>query len=312
MELRGLRYFLAVAEELHFGRAAARLHISQPPLTQHIKRLEAELGVLLFDRTKRSVRLTAAGAALAQEARRVLGEVTNLQRVARVAHSGETGLVRAGFMSSAPFARAREVYACLARNLPGVGVVWHGLTTSEQIRALHAGQIDLGFVHLPADTSGLSTLPLVRDRLVLAVHTSHPLSGRRRVSLTLFSKDGFILPPRESAPGLHDLIVSTCTAAGFSPEIPHRARDMLAMISLVSIGSGVSIIPRWLTASGFPDVRYLEIAGEAPAVELVLAWNPRNETPVLERALQTIRARLGRPTAASGRKLSAMPPGDQP
>ncbi len=293
MELRGLRYFLAVAQELHFGRAAARLHISQPPLTQHIKKLEADLGVLLFDRSKRAIKLTVAGTALLHEAQRVIGDVEGLRRVVRVAQSGETGLLRAGFMSSAPFARARELYACLARDLPGVSVVWHGLTTSEQIRALHAGQIDLGFLHLPADTSGLEVLPVVRDRLVLAVHVSHPQAGRSSAPLRLFSDDGFILPPRESAPGLHDLIVATCTAAGFSPSIPHRARDMLAMISLVSIGSGVSIVPRWLTATGFPDVRYLQIEGPAPTVELALAWSRDNDSPVLGRALQAMRTMLG-------------------
>jgi DNA-binding transcriptional LysR family regulator len=102
---------------------------------------------------------------------------------------------------------------------------------------------------LPADTGGLSLMPVVKDRLVLAVHASHAQAGRRSAPLALFRDDGFILPPRESAPGLHDLIVATCSSAGFSPSIPHRARDMLAMISLVSIGSGVSIVPRWLTAS---------------------------------------------------------------
>lgn len=301
MELRGLRYFLAVAQELHFGRAAARLHISQPPLTQHIKKLEADLGVLLFERTRRSVTLTPAGTALLHEARRLIGDVEGLRRVVRIAESGETGLLRAGFMSSAPFARARELYKCLARDLPGVTVIWHGLTTSEQSHALRSMQIDLGFLHLPSDTSDLQILPVVSDRLVLAVHGSHPLAGRRSAPLALFHDDGFILPPRESAPGLHDRIIATCSAAGFSPSIPHRARDMLAMISLVSIGSGVSIVPRWLTASGFPDVHYLDIEGDAPVVELVLAWNPRNTSPVLARALTALHAMLAAETAGDRR-----------
>jgi DNA-binding transcriptional LysR family regulator len=292
MELRGLRYFLAVAQELHFGRAAARLHISQPPLTQHIKKLESDLGVLLFDRNKHSVKLTPAGSALLHEARRVLGDVDGLRRVVHVAQSGETGVLRVGFMSSAPFARARDLYGCLARDLPGVSVTWHGLTTSEQIRALRNDQIDLGLLHLPADTEGFALLPVVRDKLMVAVHASHPHAGRRSAPLSLFRHDGFILPPRENAPGLHDLIVAICSAAGFSPDIPHRARDMLAMIALVSIGSGVSVVPRWLTATGFPDVRYLSISGPTPMVELALAWNPNSPSPVLERALAVIRRTL--------------------
>lgn len=308
MELRGLRYFLAVAQELHFGRAAARLHISQPPLTQHIKKLEADLGVLLFERTKRSVKLTAAGTALLHEARRVLGDMEGLRHVVHVAQSGEVGLLRAGFMSSAPFARARDLYQCLARDLPGVSVTWHGLTTSEQIHALRQGHIDVGFLHLPADTTGLQIASVVRDRLVLAVHASHPLGQRDIASLSMVRHDGFILPPRESAPGLHDMIVATCSAAGFSPAIPHRARDMLAMISLVSIGAGVSIVPRWLDAAGFPDVRYLRIRGTSPMVEMVLAWNPENPSPVLGRALATIRATFfndaadQRPRTSGGRR----------
>jgi DNA-binding transcriptional LysR family regulator len=119
MELRGLRYFMVLAQELHFGRAAVRLNISQPPLTQHIKRLEADLGALLFERNNRSVRLTAAGTALLLETRRVIGDIDGLRRVVREAQSGEMGLLRAGFMSSAPFARARNFYGCLARDLPG-------------------------------------------------------------------------------------------------------------------------------------------------------------------------------------------------
>ncbi|MFT3805080.1 MAG: LysR substrate-binding domain-containing protein [Burkholderiaceae bacterium] len=306
MDLRGLRYFLAVAQELHFGRAAARLHISQPPLTQHVKKLEADLGVLLFDRNKRSVRLTAAGEALMLEARRLLGDVEGLRRVVRIAQSGETGLLRAGFMSSAPFARARELYACLAQRLPGVSVIWHGLTSSEQAHALRMQQIDLAFLHLPADTDGLRVVPIVRDQLVMAVHASHPMAGRRQARLEAFRDDGFILPPRESAPGLHDLIVATCLQAGFSPSIPHRARDMLAMISLVSIGAGVSIVPRWLTAAGFPDVRFLRLHA-SPTVELALAWNPDNRSPVLARALVALQGMLDVPETA-GSRSAARPP----
>lgn len=304
MELRGLRYFMVLAQELHFGRAAVRLNISQPPLTQHIKRLEADLGALLFERNNRSVRLTAAGTALLLETRRVIGDIDGLRRVVREAQSGEMGLLRAGFMSSAPFARARDLYGCLARDLPGVSVTWYGLTTSEQIRALRNFQIDLGFVYLPADIRGLKMLPVVSDKMVLAVHVSHRFAHRRRASLSLFRDDGFILPPRENAPGLHDLIVATCQAAGFSPEIPHRARDMLAMISLVSMGTGVSMVPRWLTASGFPDVRYLQISEPCPTVQLSLVWNPDNKSPVLLSSLDALERVLMRTSA--GRRRAAV------
>jgi DNA-binding transcriptional LysR family regulator len=295
MELREIRYFLAVADELHFGRAAARLHISQPPLTQHIKKLEADLGVRLFDRNRRTVKLTASGQAMLDEARRIVGDIEGMRRIVQRTELGETGLLRAGFMSSAPFAKARELYTCLARDMRGISVTWHGLTTSEQVRALQLHQIDLGFIHLPGEHPGLKVQTVVDDRLVLAVHASHPLAGRNSAPLKAFSADGFILPPRASAPGLYDLIIATCNAAGFSPAIPHRARDMLAMISLVSIGSGVSIVPRWLTGAGFPDVCFLDIAGRVPQVQLALAWNPENKSPVLQRALTAFQVLLARP-----------------
>jgi len=304
MDLRGLRYFMVLAQELHFGRAAIRLNISQPPLTQHIKKLEADLGALLFERNNRTVRLTVAGTALLHETRRVIGDIDGLRRVVREAQSGEMGLLRAGFMSSAPFARSQELYGCLARDLPGVSVTWYGLTTSEQIRALRNFQIDLGFLHLPADIRGLTLLPVISDKMVLAVHVSHRFANRQRAQLSLFCDDGFILPPRENAPGLHDLIVSTCQAAGFSPEIPHRARDMLAMIGLVSMGTGVAMVPRWLTASGFPDVRYLQISEPCPTVQLVLAWNPENKSPVLRRSLDALERALTRPSSNRRRAAS--------
>lgn len=308
MELRELRYFLAVADELHFGRAAARLHISQPPLTQHIKKLEADLGVRLFDRNKRSVRLTAAGAAMLDEARRIVDDLEGMRRIVQRTELGETGLLRAGFMSSAPFAKARQLYTCLARELRGISVTWHGLTTSEQVRALQLHQIDLGFLHLPAECPGLMVHPVADDRLVLAVHASHPLASRKSAPLKAFAGDGFILPPRASAPGLYDLIIATCNAAGFSPAIPHRARDMLAMISLVSIGSGVSVVPRWLTSAGFPDVCFLDITGRVPHVQLALAWNPDNRSPVLRRALAAFQALLAEQAPTRGRRRGASLP----
>lgn len=292
MEFREIRYFLAVAEELHFGRAAARLNISQPPLTQHIKKLEADLGVRLFDRNRRTVKLTESGKAMVDEARRILGDIDGIRRIVQRTGLGETGMIRAGFMSSAPFAKARELYTCLARELRGISVTWHGLTTSEQIRALQLQQIDVGFVHLPAEHPGLKVHPIVGGRLVIAVHASHPMAARASAPLKAFSTDGFILPPRESAPGFYDLIIATCNGAGFSPAIPHHARDMLAMISLVSIGSGVSVVPRWLTSAGFPDVRFLEIAGRVPQVQLALAWNPLNKSAALKRALTAFQVLL--------------------
>lgn len=288
MELRGLRYFLAVAQELHFGRAAARLHISQPPLTEHIKRLEAELGVLLFDRTKRSVRITPAGEALVPQARRLLGDFEDLYQVVRRADEGLNGILRTGFMSSATFGGLDQLPEQLTRHLPGVSITWHGLPTSEQVEALRASQLDLGIVHLPADTRGLQVRTIARNELVVAMHTGHPLARRRKIGLAELRDDSFVLSPRPSAPGLHDLIIATCQRSGYSPLIRHRARDLLSIVSLISIGAGVSLVPAWLAGSKFPNTVYVRLKEDAPQVELGIAWDPENPSPVLRRTLEVL------------------------
>jgi len=288
MELRGLRYFLAVAQELHFGRAAARLHISQPPLTEHIKRLEAELGVQLFQRTKRSVKITPAGTALLLEAQRVLGDIESMQQVVRLADHGMNGILRAGFMSSATYAGIGSVSKHLMRHLPDMSITWHGMTTSEQVLALQSMQIDLGFLHLPCDARGLQVRPITRDVLVVVLHASHPLARHRTISLIDLRDDDFVLPPRASAPGLHDLITSTCRDAGFSPLIRHRARDLLSIISLISVGSGVSLVPRWLSNTRFPNIGFRPLRQNAPIVEFSVAWNPENPSPVLRRTIEVL------------------------
>lgn len=288
MEFRELRYFLAVAEELHFGRAARRLHISQPPLTHHIQKLEADLGVRLFDRSPRSVSLTAAGAAMVEEARKIVGDIDELRGAVQRARHGKIGLLRAGFMSSIPFARGPSLFDWLTHDLTDVTVTWHGLRTSEQINALRAMQIDIGFIHLPADHRGLTVRPIAVGRFVLAVHRSHPLAGRRRASLKSFRDDGFVLPPRDISPGLYDLLIGACTSAGFSPVVRHRAREFLAILSLVSIGSGVALVPGWLREAGFPGVSFIELTDDVPMAQLAIVWHPENPSPTLARALEAL------------------------
>ena len=289
MELRNLRYFIAVAQELHFGRAAARLHISQPPLSERIKRLEQELGVTLFERTKRSVRITAAGTALFLEAQRILGDVEGLYQVVRRANEGITGIIRAGFMSSASYAGIGSISKRLMRQLPGVSITWHGMPTVEQIHALLSMQLDLGFIHLPSDVRGLEIRPIARDALMIALSASHPLSGSKAISLADLRDDDFVLTPRASNPGLHDLIVAACHKAGFSPIIRHQARDLLSIMGLISANAGVALVPHWLLTAHFPNTIFRKLKDKTPLVELGLAWNPENRSPILLRTIDELR-----------------------
>jgi DNA-binding transcriptional LysR family regulator len=289
MNLRSLRCFLAVAEELHFGRAAKRLNLSQPPLTQHIKALEAELGALLFHRTKRSVRITDAGSALLDEARRLVSQADGLRHVVQRADQGRSGYLRAGFITSSVFTDARKLYARLSRGVPGVTVMWQEMNSSEQIEALHEDKIDIAFLHTPAAHSGLTARVIVRDPMVMAMPDGHRLAGRRRVALSAFVLDDFVLPLRHISPIFYDSIIAACRAAGISPVIPpHQPRNLLTILSLVSVGAGVSVVPSTLAASGFPGVTFRSIQGEAPVAEVSALWRPDNRSPVLQRALAAL------------------------
>ncbi len=289
MNLRSLRCFLAVAEELHFGRAAKRLALSQPPLTQHIKNLELEIGALLFHRTKRSVRITDAGTALLDEARRLIAQVDGLRHVVQRAHEGRSGYLRAGLITSSVFTEIRKLYTKISRGVPGVTVMWQEMNSSEQVEALHEDKLDIGFLHMPTPHPNLVTRTIVREPMLMAMSDVHRLAGRRQVRLSEFAGDDFVLPLRHMSPIFYDSIIAACRAAGISPAIPpHQPRNLLTILSLVSVGAGVSVIPRTLATAGFPGVVFKRILGEAPINEVSVVWRADNRSPVLARVLQAL------------------------
>lgn len=289
MNLRSLRCFLAVAEELHFGRAAKRLALSQPPLTQHIKNLELQIGAVLFHRTKRSVRITDAGTALLDEARRLIAQADGLRHVVQRAHEGRSGYLRAGLITSSVFTEIRKLYSTISRGVPGVTVMWQEMSSSEQIEALHEDKLDIGFLHMPTPHPDLVTRTIVREPMLMAMSDVHPLAGRRQVRLSEFAGDDFVLPLRHMSPIFYDSIIAACRAAGISPAIPpHQPRNLLTILSLVSVGAGVSVIPRTLAAAGFPGVAFKPLRGEAPINEVSVVWRADNRSPVLARALQAL------------------------
>jgi DNA-binding transcriptional LysR family regulator len=173
-----------------------------------------------------------------------------------------------------------------------VSVNWEEMNSMDQVRALQLGQIDIGLVHTPLEHQGLMMRSVAREPLVIGLHVSHPRASSRALSLKSLKQEHFILPPRHTAPGFYDSVISACNGAGFSPVIPHQARHMLTMISLVSINAGITLVPRWLRTCGFPDVVFLDIIGEKPMAEISLLWNPENESPVLARVLQMFDALL--------------------
>jgi len=305
MDLRHLRYFVTVAEELHFGRAAKKLHISQPPLSMQIRALENELGVTLLNRTQRHVSLTQAGAALLGEARHILARVEQAVLATKRAGRGEIGELAIGFISVADYNVLPLVLREFRRRFPLVNLSLRELTTDAQIADLLAGRIDVGFVLPPIDEPALQSVPILREPLIAALPGKHPLAREPgKLALEKLRDAPFILFPRPNAPGLYDDVVSCCKAAGFSPRVAQEAIQMQTIISLVSAELGVALIPASLTNLQRTGVTYKTLQGGSPLTEVHLAWRRGDDLPVLrvfvDVAVKTARA-LGK--APKGRAI---------
>ncbi len=282
MELRHLRYFAALAEELHFGRAAAKLHISQPPLSMQIRALEEELGVMLFNRTQRHVALTQAGHVLLQEARQILARVEQAVLVTRRAGRGEIGELAVGFISVADYNVLPLVLREFRRKFPLVNLTLREATTDAQVRDLVAGRLDVGFLLPPVTEPALESVPILREPLIAALPEKHPLAKKPgKLALEKLKDEPFILFPRPNAPGLYDDVVSCCKAAGFSPRVEQEAIQMQTIISLVSAELGVALIPASLTNLRRTGVVYKPLRQQSPLTEIRLAWRRGDELPAL-------------------------------
>ena len=278
MELRHLRYFVAVAEELHFTRAAERLHIGQPPLSQQIQALEAELGVLLFQRNKRSVALTDAGRHLLGRARQVLAEAGGLGEEVRRVARGEVGELRIGYTSSLPLTSIlRELIADHRRRFPQVTLRLREMYTNAQFEALHRGELDVGFVRFndPAGPPGIRLQVLRRDPLRLIVPEEHRFAGRQSVSIAECRDEDFVAYPVSIGAGLVGLLMRLCARAGFVPRVTQEAGEALTLIGLVAAGFGVTVLPAPLEAVRAEGVRYIPLSD--PEAVLVMSAATRHD-----------------------------------
>jgi DNA-binding transcriptional LysR family regulator len=291
MELRHLRYFLMVAEELHFGRAARRLHLSQPPLSMQIKALEQEIGTPLLLRTQRRVELTAAGVAFLAEARDILARIAAATEAARRAARGETGELTVGFVSIADYSMLPLALREFRQRSPGIRLTLREATTDVQLRELLEERIDIGFLLAPVADERLQVLPLLRERLVAALPERHAAArAGARIALKRLADSPFILFPRHMAPRLHDNIVRFCSEAGFTPRVEQEAVQMQTIVSLVSAGLGVALIPESLRHLGRTGVVYRRLRERSPLTEVALAWRARDTRPALQRFVEAVRA----------------------
>ena len=285
MELRHLRYFVAVAEELSFTRAAGRLHIGQPPLSQQIQALEAEVGARLFERSKRWVRLTEAGKLFLDDARAILAQSERAAERARRAQRGEAGELRVGFTFSTPFtplfARTIRRYRQLH---PDVALTLHEMPTLHQLDAIEARKLDLGFVRPPEVPlpEQLALTTLRRDPLLLVLAADAPLARKRKVKVADLAHLPWVMYPKESGVGINHAIFTMCRAAGFMPQVAMEAREAATIIGLVAAGIGVSVLPSPFQAMHMEGVAYRALADEGAATSLQLAQRKDDESPLVE------------------------------
>jgi DNA-binding transcriptional LysR family regulator len=291
IELRQLRYFVAVAEERHFGRAAARLHMTQPPLSQAIQSFEADLGTALFARTRRSVALTPAGVALLPEARRILQQAGALPELARRAASGASGAMSLAFVSTADYSVLPPLLREFRERYPLVQIELREATTDVQVEDLVQGRIDAGLVIPPlADKarSELDYLTVTSEPLVLAVPQG-ALGKRKRATLAAVADMPLIIFPRRIAPGFHDAILGCFRDAGLTPRIGQEAIQMQTIVGLVSAGMGVALVPQSVSNLQRPGVEYKNLPDTGVLVETGLAWRRDNASPVLRAFLELVR-----------------------
>jgi DNA-binding transcriptional LysR family regulator len=281
-DLRRLRYFIAVAEELHFGRAAHRLNLSQPPLSVQIRTLEREVGTPLLVRSQRRVSLTEPGRVLLEEARRLLSQASATIVRTRRAASGEVGQLAIGFISTVDYSFLPHLVRQFRQRFSGVALTLRELTADRQQALLLAGELDIGFSVLPSAAPELVLRPVFREPLIAAVPASHRLArGRRRVAMRALADDDFILFPRVLAQGLYDLVIDACQRAGFTPRIAQEAVQMQTILGLVAAGLGVALVPACMAKLGRPDVKYLALDRRGTVVETSARWRADNISPAL-------------------------------
>lgn len=266
--------FVALAEELHFRRAAERCHLTQSAMSQQLSRLEAQLHVTLVHRTRRVVRLTAAGEVFLREARRTLAQMERAVALTRRTDRGEIGQLTVGTTAPALYILLPEIRRRLRLQAPGLGVVVHEMTTADQERALREGDIDVGLVHPPLDDPTLSSTVLAEPAFWAAIPAEHPRAGAESLGLEELAGDEFVLFPREIAPKVYDTIITACRDAGFSPRVAAHADPAQSIIAMVAAGFGIGFIAARAQRMARAGVVYRPFRSRPPTLAIGLAVAP--------------------------------------
>jgi DNA-binding transcriptional LysR family regulator len=289
VEFRHLKYFLAVAEELSFSRAAKRLFISQPPLTRQIRQLEEELGVELFSRTNKGVELTHAGAHFKTEAERLLSLADQSVDRTRLAQSGELGRLEIGLFGSAIFSIIPAMLHQFRALYPMVEIALHTLSKTEQITALREGRLTIGFNRLYPQAADMMIEKVLSERIVLATHCDHPFAQKRRVAFKSLANEPLILFPNKARPSLADEVIALCRNAGFTPNVVQETEDVTTSIALVSLGFGICCVPESTTNLQLPNVSYVPLCSPTPTIDFDCIYRQHDKSPILNAFLGIVR-----------------------
>lgn len=300
IETRLIRQFVAVAEELNFHRAAERLNMSQPPLSQAIRKLEADIGSPLFVRTNRSVTLTPAGHAFLATARQVLAELDQGVAHARRVAEGIAGRLALGFITLGPRPLIITALGRFRARHPDVAFALSEATTAEQVEALGKGALDLGFMRRPgAAGADLALESIQREAIHVALPAGHRCDTGGPVALAALADEPFVMSARRLGPAFHDQLIALCQHAGFSPRIAQEGRQMQTLVGLVAAGFGIALVPASVADRSRHDVVFRPIRSAAPQtlthVDLLMAWNPAHPSPVRDRFLAEIRSLAAEP-----------------
>ncbi len=291
MDLRKLRYFSVLAEEKHFGRAAQRLSLSQPPLSLAIRQLEEEIGARLFERTSRNVSLTAAGLALQREAEVLLRRTEETRLLVKAIADGKEGRLRLGFGSSMLYRGFPRILDAFQTASPDIELSVQELNSTEQIEALQRDEVDLGFIHGREVPNRLEGFRYHAEPFVACVPRDHPCAGARTLRLSRLKDDEFVLFSRNVSPDYYQSIIATCLSAGFSPRVRHQVRHWLSVVSFVANGLGVALVPSTLKASNMAGAVFVPIQEAKILSETWCVWKAGGpQRPALDTLIQAARA----------------------
>ena len=276
IDLRQLRQFIAVAEELHFHRAARRLNMSQPPLTATVRRLEGEIGAELLERGNRVVRLTPAGKALLAHARLTIEQADLAVAAARDAAAGRAGTLRLTYVGSAMYGRLAKAVRAFRRSFANVQLELREATTAAQVLALREGTSDLAVLLPPLpDAAGLDMLPFDEDCFAIALPAAHRLAGKANLALSDLADEPFIMWPAAEGRGFHTQVVQLCATAGFAPQVIQEAQQMHGVLALVAVGTGVAVVPASMAGFHAAEIAYRPVTIEGASFTLFLCHRQR-------------------------------------